>query len=150
MAHTSQFAIRAACGHVPALPSLCQHTLLPQKIFQCVRQNLQRRARVDKWHKTLKQWNRVYAGSDTPQRVGHTKYCGCILTLGQYFLIFCVGPGSNTPQRNINIFGDFSRRLSQLQKTLLTTDIQRLTERWHILGDFNFYFLSFSFWGGVF
>lgn len=31
MAHTSQFAIRAGRGHVPALPSLCQHTLLPQK-----------------------------------------------------------------------------------------------------------------------
>lgn len=29
MAHTSMFAARAGCGHVPAL--LCQHTLLPPR-----------------------------------------------------------------------------------------------------------------------
>lgn len=82
---------------------------------------------MDKWHE--KQRDRGGADSDTSLRVGHTKYCGYILTLGLFFLIFCVGPGSSIPQRNINTFGDSSGKLNQLQKPLLTTDIQRVTER---------------------
>lgn len=151
MAHTSQFAIRGmwACASPSLpLPTHSASTKKKKKLFQQVWQNLQKRASVDKWHKTLQQWNRGGADSDTSQRETHTKYCGYTLILGLFFLIFCVGPGSNMPQRNINIFGDFSGRLSQLQKSLLTTDIQRLTERLCI--SWRFYFLGFSFWGGAF
>lgn len=110
----------------PSANTLCFH-----KKYASVYDKLCKRGQV--WTSGTRPWSNETEHVHTSQRVGHTKYCGYILTLGPFFLIFCVGPGSNIPQEEHKYFWRFQWEAESNSKPLSTIEIQRLSERGCIL-----------------
>lgn len=67
------------------------------------------------------------------------------LTLGLFYLIFCVGSGSNPPQANRNLLRDFSENRVNFSK-LCQQQKYRDHQTHGVYYKYpSFYFLSFSF-----